>query len=139
MEKQKRRTGIWRGDSPASEAAIQQLLTDCDLELPAAYLDQLRRSNGGEGDLALEPGWVSFWPAEEVVAFNKEYEVEENIPGFFGFGSNGGGELLAFRVCSAEHWPVYMIPFITMEEEDAVMIAEDFEEFRAAIEYEYGE
>ena len=87
---QKRKPGMWRGAPPASEAAIQELLVDCGLKLPRAYLDQLRLSNGGEGDLALEPGWVCFWSAEEIVECNRDYEVADNLPGFFGFGSNGG-------------------------------------------------
>jgi len=134
---EKRKPGIWRGNPPASEFTIQKLLTDCGLKLPAAYLDQLRLSNGGEGDLAVEPGWVCFWPAEEVVKLNKNYEVGEFIPGFFWFGSNGGGELLAFKVKDSANWPIYMIPFIPMEEEYAEVVAEDFETFKDAIGYEH--
>jgi hypothetical protein len=133
---EERRPGIWRGDPPASEAAIQKLLNDCGFRLPEAYLSQLRQSNGGEGDLAVDPGWVSFWPAEEVIDLNKGYEVSEYLPGFFGFGSNGGGELLAFKINEIGRWPVYMIPFIPMGEEHARRIAKDFEEFGGAVGYE---
>lgn len=134
---EKGKPGIWRPDPPASEGAIQKLLTDCRLALPVAYLNQLRQSNGGEGDLALDPCWVCFWSAEQVVEWNKDYEVAEYLPGFFGFGSNGGGELLAFKVSDSGDWPIYMIPFVPMEAEYAERIAEDFEEFRNAIGYEY--
>jgi hypothetical protein len=130
------KAGVWRGAPPASELTIQRLLADCGLDLPKAYLDQLRRSNGGEGDLALEPRWVCFWPAEEVIESNRDYEVNEFLPGFFGFGSNGGGELLAFKVESAGDWPVYMIPFIVMDETDALLIAKDCESFIQAVGWE---
>ena len=82
------------------------------------------------------PGWVCFWSAEEVVESKRDYEVAEYLPGFFGFGSNGGGEILAFKVDGSEPWPIYMVPFIPMEKEAAHMSAKDFEEFRAAIGYE---
>ena len=130
---QKSQTGVWRGESPAPESAIERLLIESDLPLPTAYLNQLRRSNGGEGDLAIEPGWVSFWKAEEVVQLNRAYEVTENVPGFFGFGSNGGGELFAFKTADIIPFPIYMIPFIVMSEEDAVLIAQDFEAFNCAV------
>ncbi|GAC1405818.1 MAG: SMI1/KNR4 family protein [Pyrinomonadaceae bacterium] len=130
---QRTKTGIWRSEVPASESAIQQLLIDCCLPLPAAYLNQLRHSNGGEGDIGIEPGWVSFWKVEEMMELNRGFEVAENIPGFFGFGSNGGGEMLAFKVVDSGQFPIYMIPFTIMSEEDAVLIAEDFAAFREAI------
>lgn len=130
---QKDGMGIWRGEAPASEVAIRQLLADSGLPLPESYLNQLRRSNGGEGDLAVEPGWISFWKAEEVIALNKGYEVAENLPGFFGFGSNGGGEMLVFKIVPSKQLPIYMIPFIPMSEDGAVQIAVNFEELAEAI------
>lgn len=134
--KKERKPGVWRGEPPASEAAIQKLLAESRLNLPAAYLDQLRLSNGGEGDLDLDPYWVVFWTAETVVEWNNDYEVPEYLPGYFAFASNGGPELLAFKVNDSGSWPIYMIPFVPMEEEYANMIAEDFEAFREAIGYE---
>jgi len=126
-------SAVWRGESPASEVAIQQLLSNSGIALPAAYLNHLRCSNGGEGDLSIEPYWVSFWKAEEVVELNRSYEVAQNIPGFFGFGSNGGGELLAFKVSDSEPFPIYRVPFIVMAQEDAVLIAQDFETFQGTL------
>jgi len=86
----------WYPQPPASPEAIAALRAQSGLDLPPAYLAFLERSNGGNGDLGIDPGWVSLWPAEEVVGLNHGYEVQQWIPGFFGFGSNGGGELFAF-------------------------------------------
>ena len=80
---------------------------------------------------------VSTWPAEEVIALNKSYEVEQNVPGFFGIGSNGGGELLAFDARSGKPWEVVMIPFIPMTVEEAIVIAKDFGVFIQAMGHEY--
>jgi hypothetical protein len=84
--------------------------------LPASYFEQLAVSNGGEGDLGVQPGWISFWPAEKVVSWNARYRVPEFLPGFFGFAS-GGGELLAFDVRRQEPFPIVMVPFIPMARE----------------------
>jgi SMI1/KNR4 family protein SUKH-1 len=90
-------------------------------------------SNGGEGDLGAEPGWIAFWPAEEVIALNDGYEVAQWLPGFFGIGSNGGGELIAFDTRGGEPYPVVMVPFDCMDVAEAVHIAASFESFRELI------
>ncbi len=115
---QKTKTSVWHSEMPAPESAIQQLLIDCCLSLPTAYLNQLRHSNDGEDAVVVEPRWVSFWKAGEAMKLNRGYEVAENVPGFFGFGSNGGSEMLAFKVVDSGQFPIYMIPFIFMSEED---------------------
>ena len=96
--------------------------------LPGAYLNYLRRIGGGEGELGVDPGWIEFWPAAEVLELNRAYEVRENLPGFFGFGSNGGGELLAFDMREAGKAAVVMVPFIPMSAADAQLVATAFEE-----------
>jgi hypothetical protein len=107
--------------------------------LPQSYLAQLASSNGGEGSLGVEPGWISLWPAETVIAMNSRYSITDFLPGFFGFGSNGGGELFAFDARGAEPYPIVMVPFITMDPDDAVAIAHSFEELRTLIGKPYPE
>src|SRR5947199_4788233 len=107
---------FWYRKPPASPAIIQKLRLDTNNSLPEDYFSFLEYSNGGEGPLLIEPGWFSLWPAEEVIISNIEYGIKEWFPGFFGFGSNGGGELFAFDTRSAPPLKVYMIPFIGMDE-----------------------
>lgn len=115
--------------SKASEAAIRALTESASITLPDIYLAFLRNSNGAEGDIGIEPGYVVFWRAEEVVANNVGYRVAEFAPGLFGFGSNGGGELLAFDTRGSLPWPIVMIPMIPMDAKEAVQIAPDFISF----------
>lgn len=96
--------------------------------LPDAYLAQVREDDGAAGDLAVEPGWIAFWPAAEVARHNAGYQVNAHLPGFLGFASNGGGELLAFDT-RVEPWRICMIPFFPMDESDAIEIAPNFEIF----------
>jgi hypothetical protein len=119
----------WDRELPAEPKVIQQLLAESEIDLPEEYLTLLRHSNGGEGELDVEPGWFQLWPAEQVVEFNRGYEVAKNAPGIFGFGSNGGGEMLAFDMRCGEPWRIVMIPFIPMRIEDAKVIADDFGTF----------
>jgi hypothetical protein len=119
----------WNRNPPAATDAIQDLVSECAIDLPDEYLEFLRFSNGGEGELGVEPGWFQIWPAEQVLELNKVYEVDTNVPGFFAFGSNGGGEMLVFDVRSKQPWSIAMIPFIPMQSDMVKTIALDFEAF----------
>jgi hypothetical protein len=125
-------SATWTRRPPASEAAIRALVASCDFRLPDEYLSFLRYSNGGEGSLCLEPWWFRICPAEEVLAYNQGYSVEEFLPGFFAIGSSGGGEMLVLRKRDGSPCPIYMVPFI-MAERDVVQIAHDFEMFALAL------
>jgi hypothetical protein len=126
-------TAGWMRRPPATEAAIQALTVSCDFGLPEEYLSFLRYSDGGEGFLCIEPWYFQLCSAEEVIPYNQGYSVEEFLPGWFAIGSNGGGEMLAMRKRDGSPCPVYMVPFIPMEESDAVQIAHDFEMFAMAL------
>ena len=118
----------WTREPPAAAAAVEQLAAALP-ELPPDYLAFLRLSNGGEGDLGTAPGWFSLWPAEEVAELNAAYEVPDFLPGFVAFGSDGGGEMLAFGADGQTWGRVYAVPFIPMEAASATAIAPDFASF----------
>lgn len=102
--------------------------------LPEAYLSFLEASNGAEGDLGIQPGWVVVWPAEEALEATIEYEMPEYLPGYFAFGGNGGGELFVFlREGHSTDRPVYMVPAIGMAATELRQIALSFEEFQSHI------
>ncbi|MGL4462817.1 MAG: SMI1/KNR4 family protein [Planctomycetia bacterium] len=115
---------------PADPAAVEALAAGSLVPLPAEYLELLRLHDGGEGNLgAKQPGWFQLWPVGEVATLNRGYGVVEYLPGFFGFGSDGGGELLALDCRGRPPWPVVIVPFIPLEAEDALPVAADFAEF----------
>jgi len=126
-------TDIWRPENPASEESLKLLKDQAGFALPESYLAQLRSSNGGEGDLSVEPGWISLWRAEEVLSMNTDYRVGEFAHGLWGFGSNGGGELLALDLRGGEPYPVVMVPFIGMALSEAQQISDCFDDFRRYI------
>ena len=112
---------LWDREPPATPETLAALATALPA-LPADYLAFLALSGGGVGDLGVDPGWFALWPAHEVASFHAAYEVPEYLPGYTGFGSNGGGELLAF----APDGRVVMVPFVPMDAADAVEIAPTF-------------
>ncbi len=60
---------------------------------------------------------------------NRDYELADYVPGFFAFGGNGGGEMLAFDTRTSAPWKIYAIPYIGNGESDALLVAESFEQF----------
>ncbi|WZO98912.1 SMI1/KNR4 family protein [Isosphaeraceae bacterium EP7] len=119
-------------EPPADPAEIAALRTDSGIELPEDYLDLLRLSNGGGGPLDVEPGWFQIWPAGDVLPLNRNHEVQQSIPGLIGFGSNGGGELLAFDTRGNPPWKIVMVPFLALQDEAIVWVAKDFARFLMA-------
>lgn len=122
---------INQSELPASEAALRLLVDESAFALPSAYVQFLRRSNGYEGEIDMEPGYLILWKAEEIHQLNRDYEVLKWAPGFCGFGSNGGGELIVFDFRFNSEPRVCMIPMIGMEPNDAIELAPNFEFFVA--------
>ena len=103
------------------------------LTLPPEYCEFLTRCNGGEGFLAVQPCYLRLWPAEEVVGNNRDYQMPEYVPGYFGFADAGGGEFFAFDTRGAKPWAIVSIPFVPMEEESACAVADNFAELLSQV------
>ncbi|WP_439450547.1 SMI1/KNR4 family protein [Stenotrophomonas sp. ATs4] len=109
-------------NGPAQLSTIDGLSKELGAALPESYIEFLKIHDGGEGFIG--DNYTIFWKAEELVDFNREYEVETDAPGVFLFGSNGGGEAYGFDIWDATI-PVVKIPFIGMERQYAILVAAD--------------
>jgi hypothetical protein len=98
--------------------------------LPTEYVNYFENDGLTEGGLTVEPGWFQLWEPDEIEILNQNYQVKEFAPGFLGFGSSGGGELLAFNA----EGKIVMIPFIGMSPSEAITVAISWSDFVAKIE-----
>jgi hypothetical protein len=98
-------------------------------DLPRDYLDYVEGDGVDAAFTEGDPGYFQLWPPDEIEKWNKEYRVEEYAPGFLGFGSNGGGEMLAFD----RNGSVFMIPFVGLSVEDAIKIGVTWSEVASRI------
>lgn len=121
----------WVLNEPASDALIKDVESSLSHPLPSNYSRFLRENNGGEGFVS--DSYLILWKAEELLDFNREYEVQKYAPGLFLFGSNGGGEGYGFDMRSPE-MVVVMVPFVGMSLHYAKVIASDFDEFLRKLE-----
>lgn len=105
-------------------SASSDVLAELDyLCLPEDFLSVLSDVDGGEGFIGEE--YLILWRADELIPFNKEYEVEKYAPGIFLFGSNGGGEGFGFDTRS-KPYKVVEVPFIGMDLKYATPVADSF-------------
>jgi hypothetical protein len=116
----------WAREAGATASALANLRKTVPVELPEEFYLFYSRSNGGAGELGIWPGWFALWKAEDILSLNDDYGVATEYPGYFGFGSNGGGELLAFEVNAGRCEKVAMVAFIGGEPS---VIANSFSEF----------
>ncbi|WP_226504887.1 SMI1/KNR4 family protein [Pseudomonas sp. MWU16-30317] len=117
-------------NGPAEIPAVNGLSTRLGVALPESYIEFLKTHDGGEGFIG--DSYIIFWKAEQLVEFNREYEVEIYAPGIFLFASNGGGEGFGFDTLDAA-MPVVRIPFIGMNRHYAISVASDLPDLFARL------
>lgn len=115
---------------PAEPEVLDGLLNAQGCLLHCSYLDFLKNHNGGEGFLA--DNYIILWRADELIDFNREYEVAVHAPGIFLFGSTGGGEGYGFDTQDAA-LPIVRLPFIGMGRHYAEVVASNLPELFARL------
>ncbi|SEI84881.1 hypothetical protein SAMN05518849_1011103 [Sphingobium sp. AP50] len=126
----------WYAVSGAAAEALAQLRMAAPENLPTRYLDLLAFSDGGEGPLAVQPYNLCLDSAMTVAeAINSENNGQADLQGFLIFGSNGGGEYLAFDTRKEAPWPVVVIDMV-VGGNSASVIAPDFNVFYDRIGFE---
>lgn len=119
----------WYAVSGATAEELSRLRSAAPENLPKRYLDLLAFSNGVEGPLAVQPYNLCLDSATTVVeTINSENNGQSDLHDFLIFGSNGGGEYLAFDTREKASWPVVVIDMVTGGN-SAAIIAPDFNLF----------
>ncbi|SFN92463.1 hypothetical protein SAMN05421594_4737 [Chryseobacterium oleae] len=95
-----------------------------NFEYPNDYLSYI--NNLKDNEINSENGYIELFPLNELEAINKEYETQKLVPNFIAIGTNGSGVGIFIN---KENSNIYSIPFVGMEESDAVLLAESFSEF----------
>ena len=125
---------IWHRKPGATEGALSALRSTAGAPLPPQYFALLAQSNGGEGPLSASPFNLCLFSAEEATKLKADRTYEEFFPGFFMFGSNGGGDYIAFDLRATEPWPVVAVDMANIDLSESVeQIAAEFNEFLSIV------
>lgn len=65
------------------------------------------------------------WPLDKLREWNSGYNVQESLPGFIAFGSDGGLEMLTVEQSTGK---VYSVPFIPMEIAEGIKVSDSLDE-----------
>jgi hypothetical protein len=93
--------------------------------LPRELVEYHAAGSAQSCELPINPYVCEFWPPEQVHRYNVEYQVPKLAPGFLGFATSGGGEMLAFSPTGT----VVCLPFIGMAPAEAMPITETWQQF----------
>jgi hypothetical protein len=99
----------WHQLPGAPSELLARMALELGRPLPSEYLSFLRYMNGGEGFLA--HGYVRLYSADQVSSLNRDYAVQEWLPGHVLIGSDGGGTAITLAPDGA----VLEVPFIPMD------------------------
>ncbi|MGB8355024.1 MAG: SMI1/KNR4 family protein [Chthoniobacteraceae bacterium] len=100
-----------------------------NLNLPLEYISYIETDGISEGLTDGMPGYFILWHPDEIESNNTSLKIQTYAPGFLGFGSDGGGELLAFDASGA----VFMLPMIGMAPKYAQKIGNSWKEIEQRI------
>ncbi|PTS99127.1 cell wall assembly protein [Pedobacter sp. HMWF019] len=109
---------------PVDADAMDTFLKAADFALPNDFLDFFKKSDGAE--IRTEDHYVLLWPIPEIIQLNEDYGVEEYAPGFFLFGSDGGGTAYAIEKATGF---IFELPFIAMSKDEAIFKSKNFTDF----------
>ena len=117
-------TSIWQDNPPAEESAIANLVATAEFDLPSAYLDLLRETNGTEGPISIGQGRIHIYSTGEL---DGGLSSAIALDGFFVFGTDGAGTAFAIRMGMLDVVMVTTTAIITV-------ISPGFDEFVAMID-----
>lgn len=95
-----------------------------NFKYPDDYLSYV--NNLQDNEIFTDSGYIELFPFEELEEINKEYEIEIYAPNFITIGTNGGGVGIFIN---KENNQIFSIPFVGIDENDAVLLANSFSEF----------
>ena len=101
-----------------------------EYNLPQDYLAFMHQHNGGEGPVG-KNAYMQLVPLEELVSFNKDYEIEKYLPDIILFGTDLGGTLFGYDTKKKMY---AAIDACSMSGEDVWYKGKTFNEFIAAVD-----
>jgi hypothetical protein len=108
------------------EVILEKVTLSLSVTLPQDYIDFLRYSDGAVGFIG--ENFLQLWSINELESLNKGFGANEFTPGYFLFGSDGGGEGYGFDFRSNDI-KVVMIPFDFMDWSIAKIKGNNFLDF----------
>jgi len=109
---------------PPTNEDVELFIGKVNFRLPQGFMEFYKETNGAY--INGEKKNIVLWPLTDLMQFNTDYKVDIYAPGFFIFGSDGGGMAYAIEKDTGF---IFEMPFIGMSKEEALFISEIFDGF----------
>lgn len=119
---------LWTPNEPASSVAISGAENALRTSFPASYRTFLLSTDGGYGDIPVQPGCVEFIRCSDLGSANRDYQVADYLPGYLLIATSGTGEGFVVKVAEPE-WPVFYVPLIGMAPHECRLLCPSFTDF----------
>jgi hypothetical protein len=93
--------------------------------IPESIASYYRSGRALACEVDVQPWLCEFWPEAELGQYNQDYEVPTYAPGYFGFATNGGGEMYALSPSGK----VVCLSFTGMSPREELLVAESWSAF----------
>jgi hypothetical protein len=111
---------------PLTADQINNFLSSINFKLPEGYIEFLKIANGAE--IYFGVNYLRLFPLNDIIQWNKDYEVDIYAPDYFLVGSDGGGNAFFIERKSGK---IFQIPFEAMSEaqEYGIHVGDNFDDF----------
>ncbi|MEK5298977.1 SMI1/KNR4 family protein [Bacillus sp. FSL R5-0659] len=106
-------------NKPASDIHIKEAESQLNMQLPHAYKELLKQTNG-----CSVGGDVLLYGTEDMVERNATWEIQQYASGYAAIGDDGGGRVLLMRQAE-EETKVWIVDAGVMDPQHAELVAED--------------
>lgn len=102
---------------------------EISFQFPEDYLDIVSFTEYVEIDF--EVAFVSFFPINELVIVNEDYEFPEFAPSYLPIGTNGSGVSICYRRAD---YTLYSLPLIGLDEGEAIYLGSTLKQVLVGLE-----
>lgn len=109
------------------DTSISEIEKIIGFNLPPDYSDFLIKYNQFEGFLG--PEYCQLWDIENLISYNNDYDIFNNLDQTLGIGTNLGGELIGVEKLGDDQYRIILTPFIDLSKNNNLTIGDSFTDF----------
>lgn len=96
-------------------------------DLPQDYKDYSIEYDENEDFLGKE--YVRLWSLENLIAWNIDYQIFENLPNTIAIGDNGCGEFIGIQFIANDNYEIILSTYIDLDPEYNIEVGNSFTDF----------
>ncbi|HTO07873.1 MAG TPA: SMI1/KNR4 family protein [Myxococcota bacterium] len=120
-------------DPAPDPTQLKQFSEHAPPNLPRTYMRFVEACDRARGKIPYDTGYIEFFRLESVLSENAAHRLEQSLPGFFAFASDGGDELYVFDLRKEDGAPVCSVSAKSASVSAVSNLTNSFSEFLEGI------